>query len=123
MLLWHDRGMNGGRESEVIAVFCRWLRDQGWSVQTEAAWADVVAQRGDERLIGEAKGVTTAPGLDVDTMYGQLLRRMTEETGTRYAVIVPEKLVAAASRVPKSVREGLKIDLYSVDANDIVRHH
>jgi hypothetical protein len=57
--------MNGGRESEIVAGFCQWLREQGWTVQTEVAWADVVADRGDERLIGEAKGVTMAPGLDV----------------------------------------------------------
>ena len=115
--------MNAGRESEIVAVFCQWLRGQGWNVRTEVAWADVVADRGDERLIAEAKGLTMAPGLDVDTMYGQLLRRMNVQPGTRYAVVVPEKLIPAASRVPEEIRERLKIDLYGVDAEDVVRLH
>jgi hypothetical protein len=64
-----------------------------------------------------------APGLDVDTMYGQLLRRMSLQPGTRYAVVVPEKLIPAASRVPQEIRERLNIDLYGVDAEDVVRPH
>ena len=115
--------MNGGRESEIVAVFCQWLREQGWNVRTEVAWADVVADRGAERLIAEAKGVTMAPGLDVDTMYGQLLRRMGVQPGTRYAVVVPEKLIPAASRVPEEIRQRLRIDLYGIDSEDVVRPH
>lgn len=53
-------------------------------------------------------------GLDVDTMYGQLLRRMNFQAGTRYAVVVPEKLIPAASRVPEEIPERLKIDLHGV---------
>jgi hypothetical protein len=115
--------VNTGRESEIVAVFCRWLTDQGWQVQTEVRWIDVVARRGDDVIIGEAKGVTTSSGLDVDTMYGQLLRRMTGEEGTRYAVIVPEKLVPVASRVPEEIRRRLRIDLYGVDLDDVVHCH
>ena len=84
---------------------------------------DVVAERGDQRLVGEAKGVTTSAGLDVDTIYGQVLRRMREEPGTRYAIIVPEKLIPAASRVPREIRKRLSIDLYGIDTNDVVRRH
>lgn len=115
--------MNSGREAEIVDVFCNWLIEQGWEVQTQVAWVDVVARRGEERLVGEAKGVTTSPGLDVDTMYGQLLRRMTDEPGTRYAVIVPEKVIPAASRVSESVRRRLDIDMYGVDVDDVVRRH
>lgn len=115
--------VNSGRENEIVGVFCEWLIQQGWAVQTQVAWVDVVAQRGEERLVGEAKGVTTSPGLDVDTMYGQLLRRMTDEPGTRYAVIVPEKVIPAASRVSESIRRRLNIDMYGVDVDDVVRRH
>lgn len=66
------------------------------------------SHRGDDVIIGEAKGVTTSSGLDVDSMYGQLLRRMAGKEGTRYAVIVPEKLVPAASRVPEEIRRRLR---------------
>jgi hypothetical protein len=45
----------------------------------------VFARRGDERLYAEAKGRMAAIGLDVDTLYGQLLRRMTDpDAGARY---------------------------------------
>lgn len=114
--------METGREHEVIAAFVRWLEVDGWLVRTEHEFADVVAERGEERLVAEAKGVTTSPGLDVDTLYGQLLRRMVEPRA-RYAVVVPEKVVTAAQRVPEWVRTSLGIELYGVDMDDTIRRH
>ena len=64
------------REAEVVAAFCGWLEQDGWSVQREVEHVDVVAEREGIRLYAEAKGETKAIGLDVDTMYGQILRRM-----------------------------------------------
>ncbi len=61
---WRKKSKSGWElfsKSGIVAAFCRWLRDQGWMVQTEVTWADVVAERGDERLVGEAKGVA-GPG-------------------------------------------------------------
>jgi hypothetical protein len=115
--------VESGRESEVVAAFVRWLAREGWRVRTEVDWADVVAERGDERLVAEAKGMTAAPGLDVDTLYGQLLRRMKSEQTARYAVVVPENLVDTAARVPASVREQLGIDIYGVSMDDSVRRY
>lgn len=120
---WDDLVVETGRESEVVAVFVAWLDDEGWEVQTEVDWADVVAERGDERLVGEVKGITTDPGLDLDTLFGQLLRRMKPGQATRYVVVVPESLVPVASRVPREVRARLHIDLYGVDMDDTVRQH
>src|SRR5215471_16295859 len=102
--------MNNGRESEVVADFVRWLQSDGWSVTTEVDWVDVVAERGGVRLIGEAKGVTSSPGLDCDTMMGQLLRRMTDDDDIiRYAVILADKVVLAALRVPDCIRRLLRV--------------
>jgi hypothetical protein len=115
--------MDGGKESEVVQAFVTWLQGQGWGVDTEVAWADVVATPGAERLVAEAKGITSSPGLDIDTLYGQLLRRMTDLDGTTYAVVVPEKLVATASRVPLAVRSRLNIRLFGVAVDDSVREH
>ena len=84
--------METGSEAEVVAAFTAWLERQGWDVRTEVEFADVVAERSGEKLIAEAKGVTTAPGLDVDTLYGQLLRRMVPDEHVRYGVIVPLRL-------------------------------
>ena len=80
---------------------------------------DVVAHRGNETIYAEAKGRTKSrPGAGLDTLYGQLLRRMpAEEVGdpdTRYAVVIPTGAEAAALRVPRRVRDLLRIDIYAV---------
>lgn len=104
-------------EAEVVAAFVRWLEADGWTMRTEVAWADVVAERGNERLIAEAKGMTSEPGLDIDTLYGQLLRRIIPDEDVRYAVVLPAPLVAKAMRVQDSVRALLKINVYGVEAD------
>ncbi|MGD0701667.1 MAG: hypothetical protein ABSA02_17500 [Trebonia sp.] len=105
-----------GDEKRVVDAFVAWLGENGWAVDTEVNFVDVYAQRGDERLYAEAKGRTAAIGLDVDTLYGQLLRRMTDpDARARYAVIVPTAAVPAALRVPAWVRQRLDVDVYEVD--------
>jgi hypothetical protein len=70
-------------------------------VKREVDFVDVYAERGAECLYAEAKGRTAAIGLDVDTLYGQLLRRMKNPAAeAQYAVVVPTAAVAAARRVP-----------------------
>lgn len=110
-------------EADVVAAFVRWLVQEGWRVSTEVDWADVVAERGSERLVAEAKGKTSESGLDVDTLYGQLLRRMAPSAETRYAVVVPETLVPVAERVPFFIRRLLDVAVYGVSANgEVVQH-
>ncbi len=79
-------------------------------------YADVVATRAGRTLYAEAKGRTSEPGLDADTMYGQLLRRMgsKDDPAVTYAVVVPDTALSAAQRVPAWVRARLRIDLYVV---------
>ena len=113
-----------GDEKRVVEAFGAWLERDGWSVQYEVAWADVVAEREGAVIVAEAKGRTAAPGLDLDTLYGQLLRRMNDRPpGTRFAVVVPDEMRQAALRVPDAVREALAIDVYTVDAVGTVRRH
>lgn len=64
---------DGGR---VEQVFAAWLSSQGWQVRRQVGYMDVVAERNGQRLVAEVKGRTGSPGLDVDTLFGQLLRRM-----------------------------------------------
>jgi len=106
----------------VTAAFARWLRDEGWTVQLEVDHVDVVADRGDHRLYAEVKGRTTDAGLDVDTAYGQLIRRMTDAgpRQVRYGIVVPTGALKAALRVPAQVRTKLGIDVYEVDDNGAV---
>jgi hypothetical protein len=109
-------GSMRGDEARVVAAFVAWLESCGWSVETEVAYADVVARRGDAILYCEAKGRTAAIGLDMDTLYGQVLRRMPAEPSpdTTFGVVVPTAAVGAAQRVPLWVREQLNIVIYEV---------
>jgi hypothetical protein len=96
-----------------------WLEAQGWETEAETAFVDVVARRGNETIYAEVKGRTKSrPGAGLDTLYGQLLRRMpaeeVDDPHTRFAVVIPSGLEAAALRVPRPVRERLRIDIYAV---------
>lgn len=85
---------------------------------------DIEAVRGSERLICEAKGSTSDAGLDCDTAYGQLLRRMTDQApGIRYAVVVPSSALKAALRVPQRVRDLLRVTVYEVRDDSTVGLH
>lgn len=121
-----DRVMMGrGSEAPVERAFKRWLEETGWTLIDEAgSWADVIAQRGDERLIGEVKGYTAGnTGLDIDTMFGQLLRRMKPGAATTWAVIVPSRSLTAVLRVPIEIRSALGIRVFEVRESDEVVEH
>src|SRR5688572_10812719 len=106
-----------GDEKRVVDAFCRWLQASGWEIAREQAFVDVVATRDGITLYAEAKGLTAAIGLDIDTMYGQILRRMPigEDPNGRFAVVVPVEARAAVLRVSHRVRQLLRIEVYCVD--------
>ena len=106
-----------GDEERVIVAFCGWLESEGWtSIRREVEFVDIVAECDGQTIYVEAKGRTSSPGLDVDTMYGQLLRRMKhQEHNARYGVVEPSSALAAALRVPEWVRQRLQVEVYAVD--------
>lgn len=110
-------------DEDRVQAFCDYMTREGWSVSREVDFVDVVAQKDGYKLLAEVKGRTAAIGLDVDTMFGQLLRRMppTRPTETtRFAVVVPTGAAAPVRRVPACVREELRIDVYVVDDDGTV---
>lgn len=111
-----------GDEQRVVDAFARYLSQQGWAVSREVEFCDLVAERDGERLFIEAKGRTAAIGTDVDTMYGQILRRMpiAEDAAARFAVVVPTRAGQAALRVPPRVRALLSVEVFVVDDNGAV---
>ena len=114
-----------GSEAPVELAFKRWLKAAGWTLITEqGSWADVIAERGDERLVGEVKGHTAGnTGLDIDTMFGQLLRQMKPGAATTWAVIVPTRSLTAVLRVPLEVRHSLGVRVFEVrDDDEVVEH-
>ena len=113
-----------GDELRVVDAFAAWLESEGWEVRREVEFVDIMATRHGETLYAEAKGRTAAVGLDVDTVYGQLLRRMRDESaGARYAVVIPTEAVTAALRVPPWVRHRLAVAVYEVAETGAVSLH
>lgn len=112
-----------GDEIRVIEAFCAYLAANGWAVEREVAFCDVVARRAGVTMYCEAKGRTASIGLDVDTMYGQLLRRMMDDPapGDRYGLVVPDQAETAVLRVPTRVRDVLGIEVFVVGADGAVR--
>lgn len=111
-----------GDEKRVVNAFCAYLNEDGWRVQREIQFVDVKATRGPQTLYAEAKGRTSAIGLDVDTLYGQLLRRVpADDPDALLGVVVPEKAVAAALRVPGWVRARLRVHIWAVSDEGEVR--
>jgi hypothetical protein len=105
----------------VVEVFSAWLVEQGWEcteLPSYGDYPDIDARHPDgRRLVVEAKGFTRDAGIDLDTGYGQLLRRMKGEPATTYALVVAGAVVRFAQRVPSEVRSRLGIALYTVDAS------
>ena len=67
------------------------------------------------------KGHTSSPGLDVDTGYDQLLRRIDpQESGVRYAWVIPASLRYHAIRVHQGVRARQCVELFVVDDDGAV---
>ncbi|WP_055585818.1 hypothetical protein [Peterkaempfera griseoplana] len=110
-------------EDRVVDAFRRWLMTEGWTpVAPTDPHTDIEAVRGDQRLVGEAKGRTKERGTDADIAYGQLLRRMTDPSpDTCYALVVPSSSVIHALRVPAQVRSLLGISIYEVADDGSVR--
>ncbi|MFG3056648.1 hypothetical protein ACGFZP_37615 [Kitasatospora sp. NPDC048239] len=114
-----------GDEDRVVDAFRSWLTEAGWVVVPPTdPYTDLEAVRDGERIIAEAKGRTSEPGIDADIAYGQLLRRMAGPgAGVRYALVVPTSGLRHALRVPEHVRARLGIAVYEVTANGTVTEH
>ena len=111
-----------GSTSTIVEIFTAWLTEQGWNCADRPPHGDhpdIDAWRPDtrRRLIAEVKGMTRDADADLDMGYGRLLRRMTGESDTGYALVVSKKLVWWAQRVPHEVRARLGVALYTVDFN------
>lgn len=104
-------------EADVQGAVVRWLLERGWDVsEGPRSGADLIAHRGAEHLVVEAKGHTAYPGVDVDTLFGQILRRIDPAAEmTRYAVAVPETLLHTVQRVDASILDRLDIAVLLVD--------
>ncbi len=111
-----------GDEERVEDLFVAFLQREGWSVKRQVDFLDVYAERDGEELRAEVKGlIGSSMNLDVDTMFGQLLRHMAIRE-SRYAVVVPTEALRGVARVPRWVRDALGIEVFEVKlaAGDVV---
>ena len=109
-----------GSEDHVTRAFAEWLIAQGWTVSHARAGYDdpdlVAVHSSAGMLIAEVKGdLGDDNGTSLDIGYGQLLRRMREAPGARYALVVATKALKAALRVPEHVRARLGVEIFVVD--------
>jgi hypothetical protein len=115
---WPQPQLLGSRqEDQVHQHFEIWLREGGWTLRRDQGHADVIATRDGVQLIAEVKGITQSAGLDIDTAYGQVLRRMSSDASSVYGIVLPSELEPFALRVSDRVRQSLRITIYLVDAN------
>ena len=117
------RGPEYPHEQFVQNALLHFFRSEGFQVESGHHNPDVLAWReSGERWHIEAKGMTTAVGLDFRTGIGQLLQGMTER-GTRYAIAVPDEPAyrMQCQRVTAWVREALNLWWLFVDSTGSVR--
>ena len=119
-MYWSDEEKEKWHEHRVVvAGFRTHLEHEGWEVETDRDDIDVLATRGSETLVAEAKGLTGSGKVKgMHVVYGQILRRMTAQRiadpKTSFAVVIPAKAHDTALRVPQAVRDLLRITIYSV---------
>jgi hypothetical protein len=65
-----------------------YFRSLGYELKTNEQ-VDLIAMKGNERWVIEAKGLTSAVGTDFNTCLGQLIKSIKDEN-TTYAIAVPK---------------------------------
>ncbi len=112
-----------GDETRVVEAFCKHLQNDGWDVQREVQFVDVMATRG-------RRPSTQRPRVERPRSAWML----TPSTGSSCAacrtkprvpslgvVVVPESAVPAALRVPEWIRTKLGVHIWAVADQGHVR--
>lgn len=113
-------GRSGLTESVVVSAVVAALTRRGFSVKTRNRGPDIEAFSSREVLLMEAKGECLVPATCYQLLMqalGQILLRMNDEHGD-YAVALPWQApyVDLARRVPKGVRQTLRLSFWFVAA-------
>lgn len=107
-----------GSEAAVEDAFVSYLEADGWDVRRQVKYVDVVATKDGRTLKAEVKGRTgPSQGLDTDTMFGQILRRLPEQADEKFtaAAVVPAESISTVHRIPSWVLKRVGIVVYTVD--------
>lgn len=119
----YQRGIDFPHEGFVQNAIEDYFKDRGYSTLREGN-ADLVCicENNKSKWIIEAKGETTAVGLDFRTGLGQLVQRMNEQDAN-YAIAVPEtaQFIKQCSVISKWVRVSINIHIIFVDIQGNIR--
>ena len=93
----------------------------GYEIKSDGQ-VDILAFKENEKWIVEAKGLTSAVGLDFNTCIGQIVKSMDCET-TNYAIAIPEhaKYIIQCSKIPSAFRERNNLYFLFVDEKENIR--
>ncbi|RII41600.1 hypothetical protein DWB68_11665 [Galactobacter valiniphilus] len=111
-----------GSEAPIETAIREHLAADGWSVEDrpKATGVDILAHRDGRRLLIEVKGNTGSnSGLDVQTLYGQILERMVDPSD-EFALGYPTAVRSKIDRVPARVQALLGLTFFEVDENGAV---
>lgn len=102
-------------EAFVQVALEKYFSKLGYEVKSDGQ-VDIEAYKGNEKWIVEAKGLTSAVGLDFNTCIGQIVKSMDCET-TNYAMAFPDhpKYELQCSKIPKIFRERNNLYFLIVD--------
>ena len=112
-------------EQAVIRALRQWLRKRGWRVRTQNRGADIVAKRGRETWIIEAKGAPQRPqqrrNYFLDAL-GEILQRM-DSCRTKYSVAFPyvEPYIRLWDKLPRCAKHRTRLTALFVDEDFDVR--
>lgn len=119
----YQRGVEFPHEGFVQRAIETYFTSKKYTI-LEGDYSDLVCinEQDNEKWAIEAKGKTSAIGLDFRTGLGQLIQRMTQQE-TNYALAIPEikQFIKQASIIPKWVRESLNIHLILVDEKENIK--
>lgn len=113
-----------GSEAPIEAAIRRHLQAEGWIVDEwlKNTGVHIVARTGERTLLVEVKGNTGVnSGLDVQTLYGQILERM-GDPAHEYALGYPTAVRTKIDRVPTAIQKLLGLTFFEVDERGRVTH-
>lgn len=119
----YQRGVEFPHEGFVQSAIETYFTSKKYVI-LEEDYSDLVCinEQDNDKWVIEAKGKTSAIGLDFRTGLGQLIQRMDQQE-TNYALAIPEikQFIKQASIIPKWVRKSLNIHLIFVDGKGNIK--
>ncbi len=108
-------------EAFVQASIEEYFEQQGYEVEKDGQ-VDLIAVKGSDRWVVEAKGITEAIGTDFNTCLGQLVKCMTSRED-KYAIAIPKhvKYKRQCSMLSSYFRELVQLHILVIDDQGAVK--